>query len=240
MGNPQSGISDDNSALVSVRLKMTSYPNMVRTEKTGKISPIIYDVVCYLANVFCRLYFRVKKVGIENVPREGGVLLIANHSSYLDPPLVGTTVSRRIYYLAKEELFRIPFFSWIISRIGSIPVKRGGVDRKAIERCRDLLSSGEVLLMFPEGTRSYDGEMGEVRHGAVMIASSVENLPIVPIYIDGSFRSLPRGRWMPLPVKITVKVGKPFKIEQKGVAMDKKSYYESASKLFLDRIQSLK
>lgn len=213
---------------------------MGRTEKKGKISPIIYDAIRLLINVFCRLYFRVKKVGIENVPREGGVLLIANHSSYLDPPLVGINVPRRIYYLAKEELFRIPFFSWIIGRIGAIPVKRGGADRRAIERCRDLLSLGEAILVFPEGTRSHDGEMGEGRHGAAMIASSVGNLSIVPIFIDGSFRALPRRRLIPLPVKITVKVGKPFKMAQKGVAMDKKSYYVSASKLFLDRIQSLK
>lgn len=177
---------------------------------------------------------------MENVPREGGLMIISNHASFLDPPLVAVSMPRRIHFLAKEELFHVPILSWLIPRLGTHPVRRGGADRKAIEDCRRLMSSGEALLLFPEGTRTMDGNLQEIKHGAVMMATDVENLSILPVYIDGSFRALPKGRIIPRPVKITVRIGEPFKISQKGVALPKKSYYESTSVLFHENIEQLK
>jgi len=204
------------------------------------MNKILYDIILKLTLLICKILFRVRRIGMENVPREGGLLIISNHASFLDPPLVAVSMPRRIHFLAKEELFHVPILSWLITRLGTHPVRRGGADRKAIEDARRLLVSGETLLLFPEGTRTIDGNLQEIKHGAIMMATNIDNLSILPVYIDGSFHALPKGKKIPRPVKITVRIGEPFKISQKGVALPKKTYYKSTSVLFHEKIEQLK
>jgi len=190
--------------------------------------------------LLARPYFRVKVYGRENIPQKTGILFISNHASYIDPTLIGMTLPGQIHYMTKKELFDVPVFSWFLSRLRTIPINRSGVDRKAIRTCRRILESGERLLLFPEGTRTETGEMQEIKSGAGLLISDLPDVSIVPVYIDGSFQAFPKGAWFPRPARITIRYGKPFKITQKGVALDKKNYYQSVSILFYEKIKALK
>jgi len=201
---------------------------------------MIYWICKILLLIIARPYFRVRGVGTHNIPRRRAVLFVSNHASYLDPPLIGMMIPGSLYYLAKKELFDVPFLSWLLRHIKVIPIKRGGLDRKSIQTCRDLLSSGKSLLIFPEGTRTKDGNLQEFKPGIYLLIKDLPEISLVPVYIDGSFLALPRNKKFPRPVKLTVYFGKPFKIDQKGVEMKKKDYYKFLSNLIYGKILSLK
>jgi 1-acyl-sn-glycerol-3-phosphate acyltransferase len=158
----------------------------------------------------CRLtagaLFRYRALGRGNVPPAGPVLLAANHASFLDPPLVGIGTSRRLHFLAKAELFRVPLLGGLIRRLNAHPVERDGADLGALRQALALLRHGEALLVFPEGTRGPGTELGPGKPGAGMLAA-VSEAPVVPVYIDGSGRAWPRGARGPRLVRITVTFG---------------------------------
>jgi 1-acyl-sn-glycerol-3-phosphate acyltransferase len=114
-------------------------------------------------------------------------MICANHISNLDPPLVGCAMQRKIHFMAKEELFKIPILAPIIRTLGAFPVKRGGGDHQALKTSIQLLKNGQVLGIFPEGTRSKTGELGKAHSGAALIALKA-NSPVVPVAIIGSYR----------------------------------------------------
>jgi 1-acyl-sn-glycerol-3-phosphate acyltransferase len=149
-----------------------------------------------LMTLIYRLVFRIRVTGKEHLPRTGAVLIVCNHFSNLDPPMVGwASRPRKSYYMAKKELFAKRIGAWIISSLGAFPVDRGGMDRNAIRISRDLLARGESVVMFPEGTRSRDGKLRAAFPGAGSMGLD-EGVTIVPAAIWGSqFR---RG-----PVRIT-------------------------------------
>ena len=156
-------------------------------------------------NILCRLEVE----GLENIPESGGVILAPNHISHLDPPLVAAAVRRPVYFMAKRELFSVPVLGWIIRRTHAFPVSRGGADRKAIRQAQELLQRGNVLVMFPEGTRSPDGRLQAGELGPAMIAARAR-VPVVPMAITGANRALPRGSVFFRPAKIRVKIGNPI------------------------------
>jgi len=201
---------------------------------------MLYKICKILLLLIARPYFRVRIIGTGNIPKEGGVLFVSNHASFLDPPLIGMCVSRDVNYMAKEELFQNPVISWILRRIHAHPIKRGGADRKGIQYCRKILQKGGALAVFPEGTRTRDGRIGEMKPGSVMMISGMPDVSVVPVYVRGTYEALPRGRYFPRPARVSIRFGAPFKIPQKGVAIDKKSYYKTISIRFHDAIQSLK
>src|SRR5690554_4580945 len=133
-------------------------------------SGVMYYVGRELYRVYLRLLFRTKVEGRENVPTEGGVLLVANHASYLDPPLLGGAVDRPVHFMAKAELFELPFLKWAMPRVKAFPVHRGGADRRAIRSAISLLQEGHVVGIFPEGGRTRDGKMMKFQRGAGLIA----------------------------------------------------------------------
>jgi len=153
-----------------------------------------------------RLFNRWEVTGRDCVPTTGGVLLIANHTSYADPPIVGTACPRPVYFMAKAELFFFPLGP-IITRTHAFPVSRGG-DRAAVRRAIRLLQGGRVVLVFPEGTRSKDGRLQELETGAAFIALSA-GAHVVPAGIDGADRLLPMDGCVPRPAKLRVRLGPP-------------------------------
>jgi 1-acyl-sn-glycerol-3-phosphate acyltransferase len=164
-----------------------------------------------LFRILFRLYNRWEVSGRELVPESGSVLLIANHTSYADPPIVGTACRRPVHFMAKAELFFFPLGA-IISRTHAFPVRKGGVDRAALRRAMQLLKEGRVLLMFPEGTRSPDGRLMELETGAAFVALS-SGAQVVPVGVDGADRLLPR-RWpIPRPAKLRVRFGPPVNLD---------------------------
>lgn len=131
--------------------------------------------------------------GREYIPRTGPALIAANHISFLDPPAVGTAIRfRRTYYFAKQELFQVPVFGWIIRKCYAFPVNREGDDKEAFRHAINLLKAGELLTVFPEGGRSPDGTLQPFARGAALIAARA-GAPIIPCALSGTDHVLPRG-----------------------------------------------
>ena len=177
--------------------------------------PLVIRIAAFLARVIARLVARVRVEGLENVPRSGPLIVVANHMSNADPPLVvgwlTPALGRPMHILAKEALFVGPVGAFLRSQ-GVTPVRAGGSDIEAYRAARGVLERGEVLCIFPEGTRSYTGEMGAARPGVAMLATR-ENVPILPVGISGSDRFLGRGKRFPrLWSRITIRVGLPFAV----------------------------
>lgn len=153
-----------------------------------------------------RLYFRGRVYGAENVPRQGRVVVVANHASDFDPPLLSSSVRRPVSYMAKEELFRIPVFSQAIQAYGAYPVKRGSPDRSAIRAALKQLEAGWAVGIFLSGTRTPDGRIHEAKLGAAMIAAR-ERSPLLPVSLWGTQEIMPKGSRFPRPVPITIRIG---------------------------------
>ncbi len=170
---------------------------------------MLYYLGCCLFRAVFRILCLWVVEGQENVPAKGGVILAPNHTSYLDPPLVGSAVSRPVYFMAKRELFSVPILGWLIRRTHAFPVSRGAADRQALKKAQELLQKGEVLVVFPEGTRSPNGCLQEAEIGLALIAARA-GAPVVPIAIVGSNRALPRSSPFFRPAKIKVRIGPPI------------------------------
>lgn len=156
--------------------------------------------------------YRTRVIGAENVPATGGFILAGNHVSYLDPVLLWCAASRETHFVAKQELFDIPFLTWPLAHIWAFPIRRGTADREAIQRATDLLVAGEPVGMFPEGTRQRAGgsaELGEAHSGVAFIALRA-NVPVVPVGISGTDRALPAGARLPRFPRVTIAYGPPM------------------------------
>ena len=165
---------------------------------------MIYTIVKGLLKLIFTVVLRLKIEGRENIPKDGPLVIASNHLSLLDPPVLGTAATRKIHFMAKEELF-VPVLGTIYKILGAFPVRRGGADRAAIKHGIEILESGNVLAIFPEGTRSKTGELGKAQPGALMMASKVK-ATIVPACIIGTDYKR-HGRIWP---KVTVRFGKPM------------------------------
>src|SRR5262245_56862354 len=177
---------------------------------------MLYAVLKALIVGVGRVGCRLRAVGADGLPREGPLLLPANHLSILDPALIGCMVPRELDYMAKTELFRIPGFGGLIRRLNAHPVDRSGSDSAALRLALRLLGAGRALLVFPEGTRGGEGRLQPAQPGAGMLAV-LSGAPVVPVYIEGSGRALPRGAVVPRPAQVTVTYGEPIRFtRQRG------------------------
>lgn len=201
---------------------------------------LFYRIVRALIRFVARILFRLEAVGSENIPSEGGCLLVSNHASNLDPPLIAVCVPRACHTLAKRELFDVPLLGWAIRRLYAHPIDRAGVDRRALKECIDILKGGNVLLLFPEGTRTRDGQLQQAKAGAAMIAMQAD-VPIVPVYIEGTYEALPRGKGWPRLRKIRVHFAPPFH-PQEIVAEggEKRKAYDSLAQEMMARIEQVR
>jgi len=177
-----------------------------------KETPFWYHLLWGLALIIFKLFFRIRIYGRENIPSRGGVILAANHLSYLDPIILGLLTPRKMNYMAKEELFKKFLFRLLIERLGAFPLKRDRIDRSAYEKAISLLQEGRVLALFPEGTRGRRGKLGYFKKGVSRIALKT-GVPIVPVIIRGTDEALPKGRKMIKLARIEVRVGKPLRTE---------------------------
>ncbi|WP_163328254.1 lysophospholipid acyltransferase family protein [Desulfurobacterium thermolithotrophum] len=182
---------------------------------------------------FCHL----KVYGRENIPKEGKVLLVANHKSYLDPPLVAYAVKKRpVFFMAKSELFEMPFLSSLIKHWGNaFPVKRGRADLTALKTALEIINNGELVCIFPEGQRAPANSFVRAKWGAGMVALKAK-VPIVPCLIEGSEKIIGKGKIISGWPKVTIRFGKPFYIDLE----DKKENYQKAADVLMERIQELK
>lgn len=155
------------------------------------------------------LLFRTKVTGAENIPA-GGAMLAGNHVSYMDPVLLWCASPRPVHFMAKSELWESRVISWGLPRLWAFPVNRGEPDRTAISTATELLKSGELVGVFPEGSRSATGatELGQAHGGAAFIALRAD-APVVPVAFAGTERVWPRGQKLPRLARTHIRIGKP-------------------------------
>ena len=169
-----------------------------------------YLILQKIAIFLFKLFFDFKVFGEENIP-EGGVIIASNHVSYLDPVILGASVyRRRIFYMAKEELFKIPILRNLIKYLGAFPVKRGSPDIKALKKALEILKENKILLIFPEGTRGDGKKLLPPKKGLGLLVSK-SKVPVIPAYIFGTEKVLPKGAKFLKLNKIRVYFGKPIK-----------------------------
>ncbi len=157
-----------------------------------------------------KFYFRITTEGMENFPKEGPALLVANHTSYLDAGILGGTLPRKIHFVVLTRMFNMRRLRWFYVGMKTIPVDPGAGQRGPIRRCLEVLSRGEVVGIFPEGSRSPDGSLGKPQEGAALLAK-LSGAPVIPIGVLGAFEAFPRGTWLPRPRKIHLRVGKALR-----------------------------
>jgi 1-acyl-sn-glycerol-3-phosphate acyltransferase len=158
-------------------------------------------------------YFRWSVFNPERVPLTGGVILASNHSSFLDPPLVGSALKRDINYLARESLFRYPGIGALLRSWNSVPVDRDGGGARGLKNILDRLLNGGGIILFPEGTRSRDGKLQPARSG-IGLTVIKSNAPVVPVRVFGTFDAFGRNQKIPLPKRVAVKYGQPMNFEK--------------------------
>lgn len=199
---------------------------------------MLYAVVKSIVVILMRLLFRLEARDAGNIPATGPVLIVSNHSSLLDPPLVGGASSRQLSFLAKAELFRIPVLGPLIRRVGARPIRREGPDPGAMRAALRVLEENGALLIFPEGTRGPEGVLRPAKAGAGMLAV-MTGAPVVPVYVSGSGRAWPKGRRLPRPAKVTVVFGEPLRFDGRRGG-DRRQQYEAASRAMMAAIGRLK
>jgi 1-acyl-sn-glycerol-3-phosphate acyltransferase len=170
---------------------------------------VLYAFVKPFAVLVMRLLFRMEVRGTEHIPATGPVLLVSNHASVLDPPLIGGAAPRPLCFMAKAELFRIPLFGRLIRALNARPVRREGSSAGALRDALGTLRAGNAVLVFPEGTRGTGDEVRAGKPGAGMLAVA-SGASVVPVYVSGTDRALPRGRTVPRPAKVVVRFGPAF------------------------------
>ena len=165
---------------------------------------LIYWLAYYLINFYLKIVHNFVVKGKEKVPKYGPLIVVSNHVSYLDPPIVGAAVKRHLHFMAKTELFEKKWFGYILKQIGTFPVKRGVPDKSAIRKSLNILNNDQALCMFPEGTRIKTGELGEAKPGVTLIALMSKS-PILPVAIKHSDEK---------NKSLQVSIGKPFLLDE--------------------------
>jgi glycerol-3-phosphate dehydrogenase (NAD(P)+) len=167
----------------------------------------LYVVVRAVLQPFFHVYFRMRRIGMEHVPKTGPVIFAANHRSFLDPFLIAMLTRRPVYYVAKKELFERPSQAWLLNRLGAFPVERETGDRQSMATARAILERGDCVVIFPEGTRVRRGPLQAPRRGVGRLALET-GAPVVPVAVIGTDRV--RRRWLIRPCRIRLRAGRPL------------------------------
>ena len=175
----------------------------------GVSSRVFYRIIRFLIEVFCRIYFRLRVFGSDNIPKTGAFILAPIHRSNVDTPIVSVVTKRRLRFMGKDSLWKIKPIGVILSALGGFPVTRGSADLEALKRCLAVLKLGEPLVMFPEGTRQSGPKIHPLFDGAAYLAIKAD-VPIVPVGFGGTEGVMPKGSKMVLPRRCSVVVGKPI------------------------------
>jgi 1-acyl-sn-glycerol-3-phosphate acyltransferase len=166
-------------------------------------------------------FWQLRGIGMGNIPREGGALLVANHQSFLDPPLVAAFLPREMHFMARRSLFKNPLFRALIVSCNAFPIERDSADVKGVRSAIERLGAGNLLLVFPEGTRTLNGEVGEMKPGVGILADRAA-VPVVPVLIDGAHAAWPKGALLPRFGRIRIVFGRPFKLDARDASAGEK------------------
>lgn len=195
---------------------------------------MFYALAREIVSFIFHIYFKLIIIGKENIPQEKGSFIIAsNHVSNNDPPMVGIVFKGKYTFMAKEELFRInPLFTWLIKKLGAFPVKRGSKDTAALDSALESLKNGRIFVIFPEGTRSKDGELGKPKSGVTLIAARAK-VPVVPVFVKYGKKRFWKRR-------VLISVGKAIPAESFDIDLENKRQIRGVSDLIMGEIAKLK
>src|SRR5947209_2141371 len=186
---------------------MSHEPLHTRARERG-VNPVIYWLVRGLLQPFFHVYFRMARIGREHIPAEGPVIIASNHRSFLDPFVIGTMARRPMYYVAKKEVFRLRWLGWLLNALGAFPVDRGAADAESIETARAILARGDIVMIFPEGTRIRPGSLGKPRRGVGRLALET-GAPVVPVAVIGT-EAIRKG-WRIRPHRVRIRAGRALR-----------------------------
>ena len=191
------------------------------TEESTEEAPIVHRTWVWrglmgLIHPACWTVFRTTVEGREFVPREGGAILAANHCSWLDIPLMGHAATpRHVGFVARKTLAESRTLGFIMRNSGALLIERGSADRAALRAIGEHLDAGDLVAIFPEGTRSFDGRLGDFKGGALLAARKA-GVPVIPCGIEGAYHAWPRDRRYPRPARIHIRFGEPIDPAQPG------------------------
>jgi len=200
---------------------------------------LFYRFVRFTVAGGSHILFRTRVRGHDNLPREGGYVLASSHRSMMDIPFAAWLTPRRLRYMGKQALFDVPVLGWIFKVLGGFPVQRDGTDRKALRESIAMLQGGEILLMYPEGTRRAGPKIQPLQPGAAYLALRA-GVPIVPVAVAGSEEIL-RGHKLPLPHfdRVAVVIGKPIMPPPRATSSVPREQVDALTAQLHDTLQEL-
>jgi 1-acyl-sn-glycerol-3-phosphate acyltransferase len=202
------------------------------------VSAVLYWFLWVVFRLTARVLFRYRVVGAELIPNEGGLIVAANHASYLDIPMLGCGMRRRVAFLGRQDLFPILGFRWLIRWLGWIPIRHDRLSREGFRKAISLLKAGKVVAIYPEGGRSLDGKLRVGKHGiGVLVAET--GCRVLPAYLGGTFDALPPQAKMIRPRPITVTFGAPLDLSAEASRCSTKEFYRVVSRTVMTRIAEL-
>ena len=200
----------------------------------------LYGVSHYAIRQFYEVFFRGDNHGLENLPTDRGFIIASNHASHLDPPIVGCLLKKQVCFFARKTLWKPGFATRWLDGVGTIPVDRdGGTDVTAIKRVLNALRSNKVIILFPEGTRSPDGNLQSAKPGVGLLACRT-GVPVVPARVFGSFEAFGRNGGLRLGTPVSVVYGKPLAPEDYDDPTSGKERYLRASQRIMEAISKLR
>ena len=200
-----------------------------------------YRSISAMVRLWAACWFRIEYIGRENIPADGSCIVASNHVSFLDPPLVGAAIEpyRAIRFIARASLRNSRASDWVLRKLLTIPIERDKGDLKAMRTVLNYLKNDSVIGLFPEGTRSSDGNLKEAKGGiGFMICKS--KVPVLPVYIDGSYAALSRGQLFARPRKIRIYFGSLIPVQELEALGTGKEQYATAGAYIMQKIAALK
>ena len=200
----------------------------------------VYRLTRVLSRLLLTIWNRFESHGSEHVPPAGGCVIASNHASFLDPPVLGVGIRVRVVrFLGRDTLYRSRFMRWYLPAIGVVPLDRSRGDIGALRKAIQLLKGGEVLGLFPEGTRTTDGRLQPPKGGIGFLIAKA-GVPVVPAYVDGTFQAFPRHARGIKPARIRVFYGPPIQPAEVAALAGADDGYLKIGRLVMDRITALK
>jgi 1-acyl-sn-glycerol-3-phosphate acyltransferase len=200
---------------------------------------IVYNIFYNLAKLLARMIFSMRVIHPERMVESGPLLIAVNHSSFFDPPLAGICSRRGVYYLARKTLLKWPFFGPLFPAMNVIPVERDGNDMSALREVIKKVKEGNAVLLFPEGTRSLDGDLQPARAGIGLVIAKT-GAPVLPMRIFGAYEAFPKNARRFQLSQISVVIGEPIHFSAEEISNSSRETYQLLSNRVMDAIAALK
>ncbi len=191
---------------------MSTSPDIAELPSPIVRGPLWWTLQTIIQNFFC-FWLGYRAIGYERLEKEGGALILANHQSYLDPLLVGLPLRRPVSFLARETLFQVPVVGWILRNTHVMPINQTAASTASLRETIRRLNHGFLVGVFPEGTRTESGAIGEMKPGFAAIVRRAKH-PLYPVGIAGGFQALPIKSWFLKPTRVRVVFGEPLSVEE--------------------------